>query len=79
MASVKVKRCDICNKIYEINNPYFTSGRNKLFILGLKSSSNGVVTEYNDVCPHCSTNLGAILQNLIAQRVRSELEEVEDE
>lgn len=81
MSSIVGKRCDICNKLYAVEGP--TIGHQMDVInVSVKSYDeecrSAAIVEYKDICPHCSSNLGMILRNLLAQRVRSELEVTDD-
>ena len=81
MSTILGKRCDICNKLYAVEGP--TIGH-QMDVVSVsvknydESGQSGSVVEYKDICPHCSSNLGMILRNLLAQRVRSELEVADD-
>lgn len=80
MSSIVGKRCDICNKLYAVEGP--TIGHQmdviSVSVKNYDEGATGSMTEYKDICPHCSSNLGMILRNLLAQRVRSELEVVDE-
>ena len=78
MAKITGRKCNICNKLYAVEG---TVAGHKMDVVSLsvKDYEKDSVAEYKDICPGCSANIGMILRNLLAQRVRSELEVTDDE